>query len=143
MFDWPKASITALPGPTHSSQSTSSRPAASRQVSPSTSSAASLPMPSSSSVMPCPSVDDDDTVRALALDHVDGHVVLVPAQEDVDPRFAETQIPDAQLLDQARKRRALEADLAAGLVAAQAEAGLEQRERRGARPGLGRAGDGI
>src|SRR5690606_39330392 len=84
-----------------------------------------------------------DAAVAAAIQHVDRDVAAVAAQHDVEPAVADLELANHHLVDEVRQTRLAKAHPFAGRIEAQSEAGLQERERRRARPGLGRAGDRI
>src|SRR5262249_51412420 len=77
------------------------------------------------------------------LEDFDRHFVGVTAHLEVDARLLELQIAQRQFIQERRQARVAQADCVRGWIELQPERGLDQRERRGARPGLRRASDRI
>src|SRR6266567_4616350 len=65
-------------------------------------------------------------------------LAAMAAEIDVDARLIELQVAQHDLVQERRQARIDEADFARGRVEFESERRFEQRERRGARPGLRR-----
>src|SRR5215217_2868271 len=89
------------------------------------------------------SVNDDNPDLALAPGYRCRHLAAESVQHDIRHRIAEAQPAYMQMLEKTGQHRLLEADLAGKVIEFQPEARLNQREHRGAGPGLRRASDRI
>lgn len=89
---------------------------------------------------PCRASDlQGDIHITVFAQHRQVHVVGMPVQNHIDAGVAEAQIAQFQFIELVGQDRTLETDLAPDAVDAQAETGLQQKERRGRGPGLRRA----
>src|SRR4029077_8380843 len=90
---------------------------------------------------------------SLLLDHhlsapdppqnVDRNIRSVALEKDIDSAFANAERANGDPIQKVRQRRAMKADLLRLEIEFEAEARLQQRERRSARPGLWGAGHRI
>src|SRR6478672_8204071 len=87
--------------------------------------------------------DDRDLDIAAPLENFDRDVVGVAAHLEVDARVLEVQVAQHHFVQERRQARIVQPDFVRGGIELQAERGLDQREGRGAGPGLRRAGDGV
>src|SRR5579862_8096925 len=74
---------------------------------------------------------------------IERYRVFVAPHPQIDARGTEPQIAQDHLVQKRRQARIAQPDLALERIELQAERGFQQRERRGAGPGLRRAGDRI
>ena len=75
--------------------------------------------------------------------NVDRNIRSVALQEDIDTGFANAERANDDPIQKVRQRRSPKADLLRVEIELEAQTGLQQRQRRSARPGLRRAGDRI
>ena len=66
-----------------------------------------------------------------------------PGEPDVDAAVAERQLAQRHVVDEVGQHRLVEDHVVVLRIEADPEAGAQQRERRGGRPGLRRAGDRV
>src|SRR6185437_11870369 len=88
-------------------------------------------------------MDDGDADIALAVENIGRNVRTVAPQQDIGAPGARRERADGDLVEKHRQSRLAEADLAGAEVELEAEAGLQQREGRGASPGLRNAGHRV
>lgn len=77
---------------------------------------------------------------AIPVQHVQGHVCLVPAQTNVHAAVADLKRADEDFSDEVRQPGPVKSDLTCPMVEFESETGLQQREWG---RGLGRAGNGV
>src|SRR6516162_2769315 len=86
---------------------------------------------------------DDDWHLPLPAGDIDRDLAAVAPEHNVGLSMLRLQPAHMQLVEEIRHHRAVEPDLFATLFETRTEAGLNEREYGGARPGLRRAGNRI
>ncbi len=88
-------------------------------------------------------VHDRHLQLAVTLQDLHRHVVGMATDLEIDARLLELQVAQHDMVEEGGQARIVQADLVGHGIELQPERGLDQRERRGARPGLRRAGNRI
>ena len=88
-------------------------------------------------------MDDDDVDFARAMGDVDGDVILVADEADVDGAGTDFQVAYLKLVERMRQARVIEVQASLFGFDAKSETGLENKENGGGGSGLGVAGDGV
>src|SRR5260370_35692859 len=87
------------------------------------------------------STNNGDRHLSLTGRDVDRDIAAVTAQQDIGGTMPPLQPAQVQVVEETRQYRPIEPDLIPGLIEAQTEARLQQREHGSACPSLGRASD--
>src|SRR5260370_9012655 len=89
------------------------------------------------------STNNDDRHLSLTARDVDRNIAAVTAQQDIGGTMPPLQPAQVQVVEETRQYRPIEPDLIPGLIEAQTEARLQQRDYGSACPSLWRASDRV